>query len=192
MPGIKGNDLVRRIRQDIKNPNHNSLILTMTANVLKYDLKTYLRDGFDDFILKPYHENELYNKLCSVLNIPATKNRKNVNHKPDILDLTELEKTARGDKDFEQKMIESFINSTNISLSRMRKGYENRNWKLTGEAAHKMTSSFRYFGIKPILKKLEMIEHYCLYSETPELSVDVIAETTKSIDKMLQKLTSET
>jgi hypothetical protein len=54
-----------------------------------------------------------------------------------------------------------------------------------------MTSSFRYFGINPILKKLEMIEHYCLYTETPELSLAVVEETTISIDKMLKNLTTE-
>lgn len=194
MPGMTGQNLVRKIRMDNKNPNNDGHILTMTANILKSDLKGYLLDGFDDFILKPYKEEELYNKLCNALSIPVL--RKNGNNKKQdsidnsrsLIDLTELTKTAKGDKEFERKMIDSFIENTETSLIKMKKALQTGSFRTLGEVAHKMLSSFRYFNISQIVKNLEEIEEKCLYGGNSLETGNVANSTIQSIESLLQGL----
>ena len=194
MPGMTGQNLVRKIRMDKNNPNKDGHILTVTANILKSDLKGYLLDGFDDFILKPYKEEELYNKLCNALSIPVhtnnkkTKKQSSVKSFQDLIDITELSKVAKGDKEFERKMIDSFIKNTEISLRKMKKNLQVGNFHEVGEAAHKMLSSFRYFNIRQIVPNLEEIEEKCLHKVNTLEAGNIANSTIKSIDNLLKEL----
>ncbi len=197
MPGMNGQTLVRKIRQDSKNPNTEGNVLTMTANILKSDLKSYLVDGFNDFILKPYKEEELYNKLCAVLNIPVQKKRRKpmkkvtTKNSGSLIDLGELRNTAKGDEEFERKMIRSFIKNSTSYIREMKQSMETGNFVNVGELAHKMLGSFRFFKIETIVRNLEDIEEKCLRTGNHREAASIAKTTIISIEELLSALKEE-
>ncbi len=201
MPRLDGMQLMRMIRQDSRNPNRNTKILTITANILKSDLKKYINSGFDDYILKPFKEEELYNKICHVLDIktePTTatnpereKVKTELPAGPFDFDLSDLLSTARGDRTFLTTSIQTFTSNTLRSVEIMQQALPERNWKEIGEAAHKMISSFRYFKSHQIVRNLIKIENSALHNENFDVLPGLVEETLPMITNTMKKIQEE-
>ena len=202
MPKISGMELMRMIRQDPKNPNHETKMITITANILQSDLKKYLNSGFDGYILKPFRENELYNKICSVLNIrketseteiqnEQTEQFEEMNHNHLNYSLSELKSAAKGDRDFINRMIQTFFKNTRNSVCIIENSLAEKNWKEIGEAAHKMITAFRYFKCQKIVENLLAIETKTLYTGEFTSIPELVNETISLIDKTLENINKE-
>jgi DNA-binding NarL/FixJ family response regulator len=76
MPGILGVEVLEQVKRDVKNPNHQTKMLAVTANIMESDIQKYMNSGFDGYILKPFREEELYNKICNLLNLEHTLPKK--------------------------------------------------------------------------------------------------------------------
>ncbi len=198
MPKINGMDLMQMIRQNTRNPNNQSKIITITANILQSDLKRYLQGGFDDYILKPFREEELYSKLCHVLGIknisaqtlPEGERTETSESEVSGADfsLEELIATARGDQEFINRTIQVFIDNTKQSKSVMENSLQEKKWSDIGEAAHKMISSFRYFRCEKIVKNLIALETMALRTQEFDPIPEKVKETIALIDTTLEKI----
>jgi PAS domain S-box-containing protein len=71
MPGMDGFECTRRIRHGSRQPNVP--IIAMTAHAMKGDLEECLACGMNDYISKPIHASELYEKLRRWLAREKTK-----------------------------------------------------------------------------------------------------------------------
>ena len=169
MPVKNGLDVIAWLRADKKGINSKIPVICITANVLKSDLNLYLKEGFDDFMIKPYSENELYNKLCNVL-ITTTESTMKLPDKPsvtdnlvrDSFDVQDLLATARGNRSFFEKMVTSFISNA-INLKDMfLDEISVDNITNIGEKTHKSIPSFKYFGLSSLAGELEVIEEKTL------------------------------
>ncbi|HKJ41344.1 MAG TPA: ATP-binding protein [Sunxiuqinia sp.] len=170
MPIMEGIEVVQNVRKDKENPNHDVKMLAVTANVLKSDIRTYMDSGFDDHVLKPFMEDELYNKICNVLHL--ARNREGVKQtdkkvKPklenqDAFDTKNLWATANGDVEFYQKMIRTFIQNTKLVAQNIEQALNEKNWEELGEKAHRAIPSFQYFGLQNTVEKLTNIEDMAL------------------------------
>lgn len=69
MPEMDGLEATRRIREDFPEGKKDIPILAMTAFVFseEEDYK-YLESGMNDYILKPFHPDKLYQKIASLVN----------------------------------------------------------------------------------------------------------------------------
>ncbi|MGN7722753.1 ATP-binding protein [Chitinophaga sp. 22620] len=66
MPEMDGLTLARRIR-GLSDPQKSRLpILAITGNVVKEDLETYMAAGIDGYVLKPFKEAEILEKLRDI------------------------------------------------------------------------------------------------------------------------------
>lgn len=196
MAGTSGVDVAQFIRKQKR--DRNTKIIAVTAAVLKDDIKKYFSVGMDDFLIKPFKETELYNKMCEVLNINKSKEDKakkqNIVEEistPKKYDLSELVKMADKDKAFINSMLATFIENSESTIHLFKKYVKDENWEEIGETAHKILPSYRHLKINDVVRKLNEIKKITLinpsYEEVPELT----KETVKLMKKIVEDLKSE-
>ena len=196
MPRKNGVEVIKKVRSN-KGPNTTTPIIALTANALKTDINSYLKVGFNDYVIKPFYEEELYNKLCNILQIEpgneptASAQKKEVETKlpNDTFNVKDLEKTAGGDKQFFNTMIDNFTENTEILLVSFKNGLIKEDWKLIGEKAHKAIPSFKFFKLFNTAHALSEIENMALrdqkYSNLPSY-VNTVSEQIKEIVKQAE------
>jgi CheY-like chemotaxis protein/anti-sigma regulatory factor (Ser/Thr protein kinase) len=170
MPKMNGLEVVNEIRKHPENPNARLKMLAVTANVLKSDVKTYLDSGFDGYVLKPFKEWELYNKICNMLQISNQRQNKlepqpskpRESRDANLFDTQALLSTANGDKGFYHKMIETFIRNSKDISQQISLSLEHEKWGDLGEKAHRAIPSFKYFGLGHTVEKLIQLEDLAL------------------------------
>lgn len=192
MPVLMGTEVVQQVRNDENNLNAKTKMLAVTANIMESDILTYMKAGFNGYILKPFGEEYLYNKICNLLkmkdsgkkplNVNPEANSENDNLK---FDTSMLLKTTGGNSDFFNKMIETFIANAKETAINFRKLQEGNKWAEIGEQAHKAIPSFSYFGLKYLVNNLIKIENLALreknYSSVGELAKATSIEIEKII-----------
>ena len=178
MPKKNGVQVIKSVRANVDCPNQKSVTLCITANALTSDIKKNLKAGFDDYLIKPFSEVELYNKLCNALSIKPNENNAfetdgpvqevHLDNFDDVFDTKELLRTAEDDKDFFNKMIDNFITNAEELAQCFTANLDSSEWKTLGERSHKAIPSFKYFGMRKIASTFEEIEALALWDEKYE------------------------
>jgi PAS domain S-box-containing protein len=88
MPVMDGYEATKQIKSSCK--GQNTIILALTASAFKDDRSTILSTGCDDFISKPFREEEIFDKLAKYLGVSYVYSDTTQNHQH--LDNTELTK----------------------------------------------------------------------------------------------------
>lgn len=196
MPHKNGIDVVQYVRSHSKGVNFKTPIVFMTANVFKKDLNLYIKAGFDDYLIKPFREAELYNKLCTILAVKQPeKNNKmvmvEINNTNAIqnesFNTNELWKTANGDRVFFEKMVNNFIFNSEALITVFIDGVDTGNWNVMGEKAHKAIPSFKYFSLFNIANSLSIIEDKTLRNADYLLAADTIEQTIIQIKNAVEQ-----
>jgi signal transduction histidine kinase/ActR/RegA family two-component response regulator len=65
MNGIQATQQIRKNEKDNGAPNKTKII-ALTANVLKEEVKTFLESGMDGYLLKPFKEKDMYEKITEL------------------------------------------------------------------------------------------------------------------------------
>jgi signal transduction histidine kinase/CheY-like chemotaxis protein len=194
MPGFTGVEVMKQVKEDAKNPNHQTKMLAVTANILKSDIQEYLNSGFDGYILKPFREEELYNKICNLLNLehtlpkeePSPSSGESEMLKTGGFDTSMLMQTAGGDLVFFNQMIDTFISGAKDASTTFRTAVKNANWKEIGKKAHKAIPSFRYFGLIPLVNNLVKLEELILHQKNYRPVKDLALQTAEEIDDAIR------
>jgi CheY-like chemotaxis protein len=63
LPKLNGVEVLKIIKSDKNNINNSSVIIASTAYALSGDQESFLKEGFDDYIPKPYNQTELIDKI---------------------------------------------------------------------------------------------------------------------------------
>ncbi|MCG6188353.1 ATP-binding protein [Maribellus maritimus] len=197
MPEKDGVQVVKNMHSDNTAINYKTPAVALTANALKSDIHKYLKAGFDDYVIKPFKENELYNKLCNILGIKSEEIKKTNQEKPpmeeksiyteDKFNVQELKKAAGNDNSFYNMMLDNFIKNAGTMLKAFNSSLKIKNWQEIGEKAHKAIPSFKFFGLTNLASNFEKIEDLALrkkhFEELPELTNQTILEIEKVIKK---------
>jgi signal transduction histidine kinase/CheY-like chemotaxis protein/HPt (histidine-containing phosphotransfer) domain-containing protein len=193
MPELLGTEVVQAIRKDENNPNVQTKIFAVTANIMESDILNYMKSGFDGYILKPFGEEYLYNKICNMLKIkivreeqPAVGIDAAVPGDDIFFDTSLLMKTTAGNPNFFNKMIDTFITNAKESCNRFRNLKETGNWLEIGEQAHKAIPSFSYFGLNDIVNNLKKMEDLTLRQNNFNSVEDITDNTIFQIEKVIQ------
>lgn len=176
MPKVSGIDVTKYIRSQRNNPNHEIKIIAVTANVIKSDVEQYLSSGMQDYVLKPFREQELFNKICNVLGISTNRHVGDMaeitqpsgyvfDSKGKKYNLNELLNVSKGDTGFFNKMIYSFISNVSTGMEKIQMYRDNKKWEQVGETAHKLISSFKFFKVEEVVEQLKQIEDRTLKSK---------------------------
>ncbi len=195
MPGHSGVDIVKKVRKDSNNPNRETRMLAVTANIMESDLKKYLIAGFNDYILKPFSEEKLYSRICNLLNVdyenvPGTTKADKATIDADAnraFDTSELLKTAGGDFGFFNQMIDTFILNAKDTVAKLKKFLDAEEWEAIGKRAHKAIPSFRYFKLTEIADQLTRLENLALHQKEYSPMAKLTKQTVAEIDDIIEK-----
>jgi PAS domain S-box-containing protein len=199
MPGTDGLDVAYYIRKDLK--DKKCKILAITAAALKDDIKKYEEAGINDFLIKPFRENDLYNKLFEVLRLKgyrASKRRTEIILKsemsPKSYNLFDLKKMANYDESFIIQALNTFISNAKLAVVNLKHYLEEEDWIEIGETAHRILPSFKHLEVDKVIPKLielktkTIIDHD--YYNIRELVLETIQEIQKVIEDMKKEISS--
>jgi signal transduction histidine kinase/DNA-binding NarL/FixJ family response regulator len=115
MPVMDGLEATRRIKADPR--GKETVIITLTASAMDDDRRTVAQSGADDFLSKPCREDELLEKMRSLLNL-AYEYEEAIDTEglgPDGMDAFSVEKLGQ----LPRELIEELLNATQIGNKRI-------------------------------------------------------------------------
>lgn len=158
MPEMNGLECAQMIRKlGIKTP-----IIALTAQAIKGEREKCLGAGMNDYLSKPFKEEDLLKMIdlqlknnVTPFQINSVENRvMSQNH----YDLSNLKAISRGNEAFIKKMVGIFLNETPPTVSEMMLAYKNRELELMGRLAHKIKPSIDNLNIQKIKLTIRSIE----------------------------------
>ncbi|WP_375583971.1 PAS domain S-box protein [Cyclobacterium xiamenense] len=179
MPVMDGVEATAYIRDQLK---VNTPILALTANAFRHDIDLYLRTGMNDFITKPYDEQDFFRKIELVLRqstaadpTPEPEGMESEESlvsakkpaKP-LYDLSQLDEISRGSEQFIQKMCELFVSLSEEITQEMQQALERGDWQSIQKSAHKVKPSIDQFGVDSIKNTVREVEDYVVRSDNEE------------------------
>ena len=201
MPDMSGLEVAERIREIYRDKEHKTIILAVTANVLEKDLKRYLELGIDNYLLKPYAEEDLFDKVVTYLYGENIHNGSNSQFMPDIngigggmvmgYNLSDLRKVAKNNDLFINEMLKKFISNAKKNVKLMNIYLGKKQWKDLGEIAHKMIPSFRHLHMDQIVEILEETEKLALHEKNYTEIGDKVKRLTFEIHSIVEALKKE-
>jgi signal transduction histidine kinase/CheY-like chemotaxis protein len=202
MPGISGIDVARQVRKSSGHPNAETRIIAVTANAIKSDISEYAEAGMDGYLIKPYREEVLFNKVCNVLKINAYKEPNNFSVEgrtgleteesvSKSYDLNELINLSKGDIHFYNKTLGSFVSTSESVLTNITEHLEHKQWQDLGEQAHKIISSARFFGLSEIANICVQIEDNTIRKHNYEIVPDLAENLLQKMNIILSQLKNE-
>ena len=213
MPVMDGSRAAQIIRQVLKK---TMPIIALTANVIKGVDAQFEVSGINDFIVKPYTEENLINPVAKWLvkdspdtGIAPAAGRKeaasgqetatdNGGEKIDeqgehiimeqLYDLGKLLSIARNDNGFILKMLQLFISESGQGLIKLNEAYESGDLKTVKYYAHRMKPSITNLGITSIKDAVLALE--MMEEKTPAIDSDLV-QVNSVLNKVMEQLRTE-
>jgi signal transduction histidine kinase/DNA-binding response OmpR family regulator len=194
MPELSGVNMVRQLRALSQKHLAEVPVIALTANIVKEDLLQYMEAGFTNYVLKPYSEQDLTEKMTAALHTstPAKSEEYSdslVSPPSRIYNLDELNRLTKGNKMLAYKMIESFAENTRANLAYMKDEATLGNWEHIGKIALKMGPSCLKFGLENVHALLQEIERNARNKNTNHFIPDLIARVEQMISPVLEQMT---
>ncbi|HSJ66279.1 MAG TPA: ATP-binding protein [Anditalea sp.] len=191
MPQMSGIEAAKKVRHE-PNINQGTPLIAFTANVLRTDLEAYGNAGFNDFLAKPFLENDLYRIVAlhaqvSDIDDPEFKTEvENVNKgaKETLYSFSNLGSLAQN-KEFVQQMMEMFITSVPDQVQSLEKAINEKSWSIVIEISHSLKSTFGNIQIQDAYEASREIEAIAsIEGEKSEL-VKLVAKVQLSVNKII-------
>jgi CheY-like chemotaxis protein len=193
MPEKSGIEAAKDIRNMSDLKKRKIPIIALTANALKGEEKKYIAVGMDDYLTKPFKENELYEVISRVLKnegsfgrdlnsetIVEESQNKSVIY-PDatqkLYDLSLVTELARGNQDFIQSLTKIFVDTIPPTADQLKVACSEGNWDQTSKLAHKLKSTIDTMNISSIKDDIRTIEANGKYQKN-------LAEVPALVDKV--------
>lgn len=159
MPVMDGIEATKYIRKEI---SKTLPVIALTANAIKGDNEKYFSVGMNDYISKPFTENDLI-KHCAIwlgkkmVFVPIEKVALETTDK--LYNLSYLQEISHGDQAFLAKMIALFIEQIPASVAELNQAYANNELTQVKALAHKTKSSIDALGITSLQDTIRDIEN---------------------------------
>jgi PAS domain S-box-containing protein len=170
MPEMNGYEATQFIRNNLK---LSLPVIALTANALKGENQKCLNAGMNDYISKPFKEEDLIRTLGKWLKTEVNMQSKpvvkaapvegeietNVNTGPaKLYDVKSLEQISNGNTGFINKMVVLFCEQTPEIVQQMMQAYNKKELEVMGALAHKMKPSIDNLnidGLKDVIRAVE-------------------------------------
>lgn len=182
MDGYTASEIIRKeISQDIP-------IIAMTAHALPGEREKCISYGMNDYISKPFNENELLKKI-----IYYQKNKDSA-HPKTLINLDYLKSLSVTDKHFLKDMLETFLTDAPKLINDLEQAIRNRDKLRVKASAHSLKSNFAFLGVQNLAAKLEKMENSAVnnsvedfreeYNELKKTYKDVYGEVEREMEKL--------
>lgn len=181
MPIMDGLTTTKVIRQELKS---DIPIIAFTANALKKEKDRCFAIGMNDYITKPFKEEQLKLKIYNLLlktNTKASalfKDTEPLEEETEpLFSINRLENISRGNSIFIKKMLSIFCDDGKIQLNQI---IESKDSDEISRLAHKIKPSIDYLSnvqMKSLVRQIEQKE----FIENPELLIKFISKLAELI-----------
>ncbi|MFO7852133.1 MAG: ATP-binding protein [Bacteroidota bacterium] len=198
MPDVDGYQVANYLRKSKK--DKTTKIIAFTAVTRINDIKDFQQTGIDDFIIKPYREINLFNKMCEVLGIEYNEEEEPISEiilreeiSPKPYDLSELASMAEGNKVIINNAIKNFVSNSEVTIYLFKKYLEEKNLKKIGNAAHKLIPSYAHLRVNTVLPSLKEIDLKTKNNPEPEYqSINkLVNNTIKEMEKVVRVIKTD-
>lgn len=184
MPDIDGFETVVKIRET--NPYNKTVpIIALTAHAIGDEKDKYKSSGMDDYLVKPFDEDVLYEKITSLLKKNEIKSNikeiaKGKSTYKQIINLKYLYELGKNDNEFIFKILTEFKEQLNIELINIQKALNENNNKIISGILHKIKPSFIIVGAESVNLIINELE------KELKTSISLDSETSLKISNFCQ------
>ena len=158
MPVMDGLEATRIIR---KNISREIPVIALTANAIKGESDRCIAAGMNDYISKPFEEEDLINCISKWLgrtNITPGKEEEKTNEPVLLFSLDKLKKISNNNNEFIERMIGLFIDQVPQSVSEIRKAFEDKDFARVKSVTHRIKPTIDNMGIQSLYQVVRDIE----------------------------------
>ncbi len=156
MPVLDGYHATQQLR---KNLELELPVIAMTAHSMEGELQKCMSFGMNDYISKPFKEEELFRVVRKYLGEGRGSTAENQRQIPaGKLDLSDLYAMAKGNKGFIREMAEMFVAQNPGDIAELEKGIALGDYDSISKVAHRMKTSVGFIGLKVLMKPLHELE----------------------------------
>ncbi|HEX8427105.1 PAS domain S-box protein [Hymenobacter sp.] len=200
MPVMNGLEATMVLRQELVLPTP---IIALTANAIKGEREKCLAAGMNDYLAKPFQEDELLKLIGDWvlgthqldLNTPlATPVAVATSVAPALYKLDLLYQIGQGDEGFVVVMLESFIESCQETVHDLDEALRTFDVKLLRAATHKLKPSLDHLHMHQLLPLVEYLDKWDSAFDAQTLTPliqDVMEQLRQTIEQMLVDLSSK-
>ena len=195
MPVMDGFEATHYLRQTL---GLSIPIIALTASAISGEKERCLAAGMDDYLAKPFYEDELLQLVCdwalkpvSLSLAPAPGPAAPVAAAPPIpssqlYNLAVLLDMGRGDQKFVSSMLQTFINGTRNALRDLHGALAVGNLAGLQATAHKMRPSLRHLQIRPATEIMDTLDNW-----VGPFSYDDLQPLVEGADQLLRQVLVE-
>jgi CheY-like chemotaxis protein len=154
MPIMDGIEATKRIRNDTNVP-----IVALTANAITGEREKCLAAGMDDYLSKPFEEEDLVRVLAKWLGV-QTKAVSATHVEPETNEygIGELKKIARGNEAIIVSLLQAFIAETRMAVTEIDQAFQAGDMKRLKAAAHRIKPSLTTLFLANEIETVKRIE----------------------------------
>jgi len=156
MPEMDGIEATRVLRREL---GITTPIIALTANAFKTEIDNCINAGMDDYITKPFIEENLLKIIYKYTKNAPHLHQKRSGKNEVLYDLKNLHTLSRGNDDFIQKMLSIFISQTQETIPLVEKAFDEGNNAEIARLIHKIKPSIegiKIYSIREDVKNLEI------------------------------------
>ncbi|MFI5150976.1 MAG: ATP-binding protein [Bacteroidia bacterium] len=201
MPERSGISLAKEIRALPDTARASTPLIALTANIVREDIQKCLDAGMNDYLLKPYKEDVLLEKVAKNMNLEIryTDSKNGTGHKSKSengstvygYSLKELQRVSNGNTAFVAQMIRSFTDNSRTNIRVMKEDLYNSNWEGIGRVAHLMSPSCHKFHLYELADLLKETERKALIEKDYIPIPGIVEQIVKLFDPVLNALEEE-
>ncbi len=153
MPVMDGMEATRIIRNELK---LKTPVVALTANAFKHNVENYIEAGMNDFIVKPYLEQDFFQKLN--LHIPGLVSMKPKEPEEKLYDIVHLREICKNDEGFMHNMMRIFVKVVAESVPQFESMRIHGDFAGIRKLAHKLKPSIDNLSVISICDKIRILE----------------------------------
>jgi PAS domain S-box-containing protein len=206
MPVKDGFETLRTMhKKKEKLANPDIPVIALSADVFTETKNKVTALGANDYVLKPFDENELYEKILQLTKttVKITSSLKQeikkpvhaptINNNGSKVDISYLQLVTNGNKEAFDRILKIYTEQVITLGDEFKKNYEESNYENLGKIAHKLKPLFQTLGSGKLQQIYQQIE--TLAKETDKKNINELIEQaillSAEIEKELNQMTSD-